>query len=41
MAAHSRFPDSQVTNPGMTLDNTLRELSVSATLLTNRADNEY
>ena len=25
----------------MTLDNTLRDLSVSATLLTNRADNEY
>jgi hypothetical protein len=41
MAAQSRFRDSQVTNPGLALGNTLRELSVSAKLLTNRTDNEH
>eukprot|EP00435_Cladocopium_sp_Y103_P048506 s349_g14.t1 len=41
VAAQSRFPNVRVTNAGMSLDNTLGELSVSATLLTNRTDNEY
>ena len=41
MATQSRFPDSQVTCPGLSLNNTLRELSVVATLLTNRADNQH
>ena len=40
MATQSRFPDSQVTCPGLSLNNTLRELSVVATLLTNRPANQ-
>ena len=35
------FPDSQVKCPGLSLNNTLRELSVVATLLTYRAGNQH